>query len=88
MDQGSPGHKLEDNLLLRELHWDEADLDEELHKAGGGQQAHAFWDLIKVCTVQPSQPLNVAKLGELCEQTNTLLEHPTKQIQYHHQKVS
>ena len=40
MDQGSPGHKLEDNPVLSELDWDEADLDEELHKAGGGEQAH------------------------------------------------
>ena len=61
MDQCSPGHKLEDNPLLSELDWDEADLDEELHKAGGGEQAHGFW----VCTVKPSQLVYVAKLEEL-----------------------
>ena len=46
MDQGSPGENPKDNPLLSELDWDEADVDEELHKAGGGEQAHAFWDLI------------------------------------------
>ena len=61
MDQGSPGHKLEDNPVLRELHWDEADLDEELHKVGGAEQAHGFW----VCTVKPRQLVYVAKLEEL-----------------------
>ena len=58
MDQGSPRENPKDNLVLRELDWDEADLDEELHKAGGGEQAHSFWDLIYlivVCPVKPSQ---------------------------------
>ena len=52
MHQGSPGHKLEDNPVLSELHWDEADLDEELHKVGGGEQAHSFWELkFSVCVL-------------------------------------
>ena len=61
MDQGSPGDKLKDNPVLSELDWDEADLDEELHKAGGCEQSHSFW----VCTVKPSQLVYVAKLEEL-----------------------
>ena len=67
MDQGSPGENPKDNPVLSELHWDEADLDEELHKAGGGEQAHGFWVLILDVnyTVKPSQLVYVAKLEEL-----------------------
>ena len=68
MHQGSPGHKLEDNPVLSELDWDEADLDEELHKAGGGEQEHGLWELIfsvSSCQAKPSQLVYVAKLEEL-----------------------
>ena len=63
MDQGSPRENPKDNLVLRELDWDEADLDEELHKAGGCEQSHSFW--VCMCTVKPSQLVYVAKLEEL-----------------------
>ena len=68
MDQGSPGENPKSNLVLSELDWDEADLDEELHKAGGGEHAHGFWVLIldvKNCIAKPSQLVYVAKLEEL-----------------------
>ena len=61
MDQGSPRENPKDNPVLSELDWDEADLDEELHKVGGAEQAHGFW----VCTVKPRQLVYVAKLEEL-----------------------
>ena len=84
MDQGSPGHKLEDNPVLSELHWDEADLDEELHKVGGGEQGHSFWELIFsvcVCVYCQAKPASVCcKIGET---VNKLTHYwKTKQNKY------